>query len=206
MRRFDFDLPSSAATVESSTNYDAMPYGAWRAAHVLLKTPHAERVHAGLDTLLAVVNTDGCVVDPPVTAYLTIDTGTCRIYMRETVRLSEYLLACIWKLQLPLQLTRQSATVAIEMDELKVKPWSGKQTVSEKVQALGLAEAVKMRVAELENGEALLARVARYFATVGPLNSLDACIYDILQLHQERVAEALASNEPQEGAKRARFE
>lgn len=201
MLRYDFDMPGATEREEAKSQDLSM--AAWRAASVLLNTPQAEAAHTALSNMLAVYMMDGRAIDPKVVAWTVIDTGSCRVYMREPVPLSTLLLARIWRLQFPLQVTPKSAMVPVPATELMAAPWDGDDTdnPASKAQSIGLAEAVQQRM-ETED-ENTGARVKAFFTRLGLLSTDEVCAPFILQGYQEGLASALNGTET---AKRARFE
>lgn len=203
MLRYDFDYqePSATSASQAAPTSSDLPLAAWRAAMVLLNTPQAEPAHAALSAMLSVFMVDGRAINPKVVASTTVDTGSCRICMSETVLLSEFLLARIWRLQFPLQVTPKSAVMSIPATELQAEPWSGSDDDSKsKVQTFGLADAVNQRLGEEEGLEA---RVKAFFIKLGLLSTDEVCVYDILQNYQEGLASAIHG---EEAPKRTRYE
>ena len=123
--------------------------------------------------LLVQCTDDGTVVDPSITLFKSVETGTCRIYLKETVPLSVYLMALVLKATFFVQVTEKAKTPASTFDKVSIKPYKGSASIQKRLaQPFGIEKAVE---AQLEDNEDKLEQVAAYMHVLGPVSSFEAC-------------------------------
>lgn len=116
-------------------------------------------------------------VDPLILVCASVDTGTTRIYCKETIPVSLHWMALALDAPFSLQVTPKVRTQEESWaDAITARPCRAAQ-VSERVQPVGTLKAVQVAVARLGQQVPvnLDQQVERYMAKLGAVDSLNAC-------------------------------
>lgn len=126
---------------------------------------HCKKVNVNVKELASKHGMD-VQVDPLVAMHHFTDTGHCKIYLKEVVPVSTYLLLCALGCTYCIQVTPKARTAPEAFTSVPVKPYKG-NTVNENVQTFG-AEEILAKKAEPE----LLEQVKAYMLSLGPMSSM----------------------------------
>ncbi len=126
------------------------------------------------------------IVDPVVVITASVDTGTCRIHLKEVVPVSMLLLARVLGATFFVQVTPKAKTPATVYDEVSVRPFRDSRS-AESNQPFGIEKAVEELIAQNEDmaADELMVQVKAYMFSVGPTSTLEASGLDFLELHTE---------------------
>lgn len=139
--------------------------------------------------LLLQCTDEGAIVDPLITLYKSVSTGTCNIYVKETIPLSVFLMALVLKATFFVQVTGKAKTPEETFDTVAIKPF--KKNADEignggGAQPFGIEKAVQDKL-ELRNAQDLVEQVVAYMHVVGPISSMEACDGEFIETHIESV-------------------
>lgn len=128
----------------------------------------------------------GTVVDPLITLYKSITTGTCNIYVKETIPVSVFLMALVLKATFFVQVTGKAKTPEETFDTVAVKPFKkgADETSAVAVQTFDIEKAVHEKLVQRE-AQDLVEQVVAYMHVVGPTSSAEACDGEFLATHLE---------------------
>lgn len=136
--------------------------------------------------------------DPLVVLWASVDTGTARIYCKDTVPISLHLLALAFGATFQLQVTAKVRTGAQGWGEaVQVRACRTDASTPGRYQPLGTAAAVRAALerAELDLRE-VEARTQRYMDALGTLDTREVCDPDWLEQHTKELRTAcLADNQ-----------
>lgn len=128
---------------------------------------------------------DGTQIDPMVTLYTRVPTGTCVIYLKESVPVSILLKAIALNATFFVQVTGKAKTQPESFSKVNVKPCKEiKDTLD--VQTFDVERIVNELMEENGYDEE---QVKAYMYTIGPVSSYEASDLDFIETHVERVKE-----------------
>jgi hypothetical protein len=179
-----------------------VPYAVTRAAERIMEAlssatalraifPNAEvkrRLHSQLSLLIGHPD-EFTVPDPLVLVMATVNTGTCRVALREAVPVSRFLLARALNGRYDVVFSRTAKTAPQPFDECRCKPFHD-QLVDDEYQPFGIETLVAQALDEREDDTD--AQVRAHFDNVGPLSSAEACDAEWQETHLERVRAILS--------------
>lgn len=156
---------------------------------------HAEAIRMTNNTmeelmLLLQCTDEGAIVDPLITLYKSVSTGTCNIYLKETVPLSVFLMALVLKATFFVQVTGKAKTPVETFDTVAIKPF--KKNANDIVangggaQPFDVEKAVQDKL-ELRSAQDLVEQVVAYMHVVGPISSMEACDGEFIETHIESI-------------------
>lgn len=152
---------------------------------------------------------DRKMVDPQVVVYHTINTGTCRIYLREAVQYSVYLSLLALKAKFSLQLSPKTRVVSIPFSETSIKPNNGDTRPEDepKAQPFGCERALEETLQEADVVADFAEQLDTYMRTVvGELHPSEACSEETLEEARDRVREIVQGIYQPLPTKRARVD
>lgn len=170
------------------TGSEVIPYQIQRAAETVI---HADK---GLNRqtrqqLQGLVDhpDEFTVIDPQVIVAKTVDTGMCKVYLKEVVPISHLLMARVLKVKYQLYVTKKVYFPPEDFSEVVVKPYHG--TGIEHAQPFGLTTELE---AHIENDEDLsggdfLDQVNAYMYAQGPISTREACDPEFIEMHVEAI-------------------
>lgn len=130
---------------------------------------------------------DGTIVDPQITIYASVPTGTCQIYMKEVVPLSLFLIALACKAMYFVQVTGKSKSTPANFDSVVCKPYKGDaEQQPNMAQPFELEKIINDQLAQ-EGQEDKIDQVMAYMYVIGPVSSQDACDREFIETHLEQV-------------------
>lgn len=126
------------------------------------------------------------IIDPLVTLSAVVETGTCKIYLKDVVPVSRYLLARTLGATYFVQVTPKAKTPPNTFDEVVVKPFKNSQSIDSK-QLLGTEDIVEQKLRDLEdvNADELLRQTQAYMFALGPTSTLEASSPEYVETHLE---------------------
>ena len=145
--------------------------------------------------LLLQCTDEGAIVDPLITIYKSVSTGTCNIYLKETVPLSVFLMALVLKATFFVQVTGKAKTPVETFDTVAIKPF--KKNADDIVangggaQPFDIEKAVQDKL-ELRSAQDLVEQVVAYMHVVGPISSMEACDGEFIETHIESIKKIFA--------------
>lgn len=145
--------------------------------------------------LLLQCTDEGAIVDPLITLYKSVSTGTCNIYLKETVPLSVFLMALVLKATFFVQVTGKAKTPVETFDTVAIKPF--KKNANDIVangggaQPFDIEKAVQDKL-ELRSAQDLVEQVVAYMHVVGPILSMEACDGEFIETHIESIKKIFA--------------
>jgi hypothetical protein len=125
---------------------------------------------------------DGTQVDPLIVLTSSVPTGVCRIYMKEVVPLSLFLLALASKAVYQVQVTEKAKSKPTFFDSVVCRPFKGDANKKIEAQPFDLANILQV-------DDNILEQVTAYMFVIGPVSSQDACDRDFIETHLEKVKE-----------------
>jgi hypothetical protein len=145
--------------------------------------------------LLLQCTDEGAIVDPLITLYKSVSTGTCNIYLKETIPLSVFLMALVLKATFFVQVTGKAKTPVETFDTVAVKPFkkNADEITSGGAQPFDIEKAVQDKL-ELRNAHDLVEQVVAYMHVVGPISSMEACDGEFIETHIESVKKIFAGD------------
>ena len=145
--------------------------------------------------LLLQCTDEGAIVDPLITIYKSVSTGTCNIYLKETVPLSVFLMALVLKATFFVQVTGKAKTPVDTFDTVAIKHF--KKNADDIVangggaQPFDIEKAVQDKL-ELRSAQDLVEQVVAYMHVVGPISSMEACDGEFIETHIESIKKIFA--------------
>jgi hypothetical protein len=128
-------------------------------------------------------------VDPLVVIYDTFTTGTCKIYVEETIPISTLLLARYFGLDYKITIMEDIESNPRLFSSIKVRPYEGKQ--SQDFQPLGCSDLVEQR---LKPDQRRLIQI--YMIRMGVQSSASVCDEEWLEAQTKAVGKVLMQQKP----------
>ena len=131
---------------------------------------------------------DGTQIDPLVTLYTRVPTGTCVIYLKETVPVSTLLKAIALNATFTVQVTGKAKTQPESFAKVSVKPCKElKETLD--VQTFDIEKIVTNAMEEQQHDYD--EQIKGYMYTLGPVSSYEASDLEFIERHVEQVKDIL---------------
>jgi hypothetical protein len=135
------------------------------------------------------------IVDPVVSLSASVETGTCRIHLKEVVPISRYIMARVLGASYFVQVTPKAKTPATMYDEVLVQPYKGSQS-AEKSQPFGIEAAVDAKLDDLEDmaPEEFARQTQAYMFTLGPRSTVEVCEIEFIETQSEAFRKILSGD------------
>ncbi len=167
------------------TGVSVIPYHIQQAADTILHSGERSVKQQARQQLQLLIDhpDEYTVIDPQVTLSKTVDTGICRVYLKEIVPVSHLLMARALKVQYQVYVTKKVYFPAEDFSEVSVKPFHGKGV--DHAQPFGLSAALETRLDEEESD--FLDQVNAYMYAQGPLSTREACDAEFIDTHVDAI-------------------
>lgn len=126
---------------------------------------------------------DGTRIDPLITIFTRVPTGTCIIHVKEIVPVSTLLKAIALNAQFTIQVTGKAKSQAMPFAQVHVKPCKENKEIID-VQTFDIEKIVEEKMQEEGHDEQ---QVKAYMYSVGPVSSEQASDMDFIETHVEQV-------------------
>lgn len=126
---------------------------------------------------------DGTRIDPLITIFTRVPTGTCIIHVKEIVPVSTLLKAIALNAQFTIQVTGKAKSQAMPFAQVSVKPCKENKEIID-VQTFDIEKIVEEKMQEEGHDEQ---QVKAYMYSVGPVSSEQASDVDFIETHVEQV-------------------
>lgn len=179
-----------------STGGKVVPYAVQQAVTTLLLAVEQGQIETfSKNALRELTILNGCPdeytqVDPFVILSSSIDTGTCKIHLKEAVPYSYALMARALNATFTVQITDKIKTKPqpFAHEDVVLRPYNASQPERYN-QPFACEAAVQARVDDMEEDEGVefLLQVKAYMYSLGPLSSVDACDLANVETHVEAI-------------------
>lgn len=130
--------------------------------------------------------------DPPVIICDSLDTGTCRIYVKEVVPISILLMAMFFKCTYTIEVISGVSSNAKTYEDVQVKAFHDSN--AEYAQPFGCREHVELAIQESNIDVDTATRLSQYYMyKLGPLSSETASDPNFIQDHVDRLGKFVTS-------------
>lgn len=133
------------------------------------------------------------IIDPVVTITATVETGTCRIHLKEVVPVSILLLARVLGVTYFVQVTPKAKTPPTSYEEVPAKPFRDSRS-AENNQPFGTEKAVNDQINNLQDmqPDEFVSQIKAYMFSLGPTSTLEASSMTFIETHTDAFKKILS--------------